>query len=223
MAIDTQRKRASVASLGLAFLGASIVPDGSFVEGDRQTIGHGYYGLSTAATEVSIGGTSQLNPLTSSGTIANDVVVGGSSQLNPVTSSGGITSDVVVGGPSQLNPLTSEGGLTSSAVEETESAGGGLTRRGRILRPKLSLQDVEKRKEQQEQHEDPSIDGEFSQGLFTPLEAQRAIEALAASLKASKVDSLKEAGFTDQEIASIPEDLLPTENVDELLLLLLVA
>lgn len=119
MAIDTARKRASVASLGLAFLGASIVPDGSFVEGDRQTIGHGYYGLSTAATEVTIGATTQLTgAFDSTGGITNDVVIGATTQLtNTFDSTGGITNDVVIGATVQLTgAFDATGGITNDVV-----------------------------------------------------------------------------------------------------------
>lgn len=45
MAIDTQRKRQSIVAISGYFLGPVVVPDGSFVQGDRQTIGYGYYGI----------------------------------------------------------------------------------------------------------------------------------------------------------------------------------
>lgn len=45
MAIDTPRKRMSVAAISLYPLGPVLVPDGSFAVADRQTIGYGYYGI----------------------------------------------------------------------------------------------------------------------------------------------------------------------------------
>jgi len=49
MAIDNQRKRQSIVAISAYFLGPSVVPDGSFVQGDRQTIGYGYYGINVQA------------------------------------------------------------------------------------------------------------------------------------------------------------------------------
>lgn len=45
MAIDTQRKRQSIAAISAYFIGPAIVPDSSFAQGDRQAIGYGYYGI----------------------------------------------------------------------------------------------------------------------------------------------------------------------------------
>ncbi len=49
MAIDTQRKRQSIVAISAYFLGPAIVPDSSFAQGDRQTIGYGYYGINVQA------------------------------------------------------------------------------------------------------------------------------------------------------------------------------
>lgn len=96
MAIDSRRKRASIASLGLAFLGASIVPDGSFAQGDRQTIGNSYYGIDAAVPIVQIGGTSQLEAFDATGGITIELVIGGTSQIEAFTSSGVITAGAEV-------------------------------------------------------------------------------------------------------------------------------
>ena len=128
MAIDTRRKRASVAVLGLAFLGPSIVPDGTIASADRQAVAHSYYGIDAGAGSIDIGGTSQLGVFTSSGGITLEQVIGGTSQLGVFTSSGGITLEQVIGGTSQLNAFTSSGGITVGAVVATgpsTSAGGG--------------------------------------------------------------------------------------------------
>ncbi len=55
MPIDSLRKRASIASLGLAFLGPSIVPDGSFVAADRQVIANSYYGITASTGGIQVG------------------------------------------------------------------------------------------------------------------------------------------------------------------------
>lgn len=49
MAIDSQRKRQSIASVGFVGLQPTITPDGSFSQGDRQTIGYSYYGILAAS------------------------------------------------------------------------------------------------------------------------------------------------------------------------------
>jgi hypothetical protein len=125
MAIDSLRKRASIASLGLAFLCPSVVPDGSFVQADRQTIGHSYYGIAAGSAFVTIGGTSQLEPFTASGGITLERVIGGTGQLEPFTATGGITLERTLGGTGQLNPFTSSGGIQAGdAVEEETNTGG---------------------------------------------------------------------------------------------------
>lgn len=90
MAIDSLRKRASVACLGLAFLGPSVVPDGTLAQADRQTIGYGYYGILAAAGINEIGGTSQIEAFSSTGGITRERAIGGTSQLEAYSSSGGI-------------------------------------------------------------------------------------------------------------------------------------
>lgn len=59
MAIDTERKRKSAAWVGQVFSPPTIVPDGSLVQGDRQTIGWGYYGI-LAAMAQNIGSADEL-------------------------------------------------------------------------------------------------------------------------------------------------------------------
>jgi len=44
MAIDTQAKRMSVIGISLYATCPSVLPDGSFDQADRQTIGYGYSG-----------------------------------------------------------------------------------------------------------------------------------------------------------------------------------
>jgi hypothetical protein len=131
MAIDSLRKRASVASLGLAFLGPSVVADGSFIQGDRQTIGHGYYGINVGAGAVELGGTSQLEAFTSSGGITLERVIGGTSQLEAFTSTGGITLERTIGGTSQLAAFTSSGVITVGDAVAEETKGGGKSKQGR--------------------------------------------------------------------------------------------
>ena len=45
MAIDSAAKRASIVAIGLCAIGPSVIPDGSFDQADRQTVGYGYYGI----------------------------------------------------------------------------------------------------------------------------------------------------------------------------------
>lgn len=49
MAIDSERKRKSIAAISLYALGPTAVADGSFNQADRQTIGYGYYGILAGA------------------------------------------------------------------------------------------------------------------------------------------------------------------------------
>ena len=112
MAIDSRRKRASIASLGIAFLGASVVPDGSFVQGDRQAIAHSYYGINASEDFVQIGGNSQIEAYAASCRLTIEQLIGGTSQLEAYTSSGGLTIDQIIGGSSQLAAFTASGGLT---------------------------------------------------------------------------------------------------------------
>lgn len=112
MAIDTLRKRASIASLGLAFLGPSVIPDGSFAQADRQVIANSYYGIEASGAFVQVGATSQLEAITSTGGITLERAIGGTSQLAALTASGGITLERVIGGTSQLAAFSSTGGIT---------------------------------------------------------------------------------------------------------------
>jgi len=115
MAIDSRRKRASIACLGLAFLGPSIVPDGSLSAPDRQVVANSYYGI-TAATGKTIGGTGQLEAFTSSGTLAvqTNHTIGASSALEAFTSSGTLVVVVpkTIGDSSQLEAFGATGGIT---------------------------------------------------------------------------------------------------------------
>jgi len=134
MAIDSRRKRASIASLGLAFLGASIVPDGSLAQADRQTVANSYYGIEAGGAFVQIGGTSQLEAFDASGGITLERIIGGTSQLEAYDSSGGITvgeNAVEVGAVSQIEAFDSSGGITlervlgaTSQIEAFGSSGG---------------------------------------------------------------------------------------------------
>jgi hypothetical protein len=45
MAIDTERKRKSIVSIGQRQVGPGVVPDGSFDQADRQAIGYSYAGI----------------------------------------------------------------------------------------------------------------------------------------------------------------------------------
>lgn len=49
MAVDTLRKRASIVAIGFMAAGPSVVADGSFDQGDRQTIGYSYAGVMEAS------------------------------------------------------------------------------------------------------------------------------------------------------------------------------
>jgi len=50
VAIDNERKRRSLIAISLYSMGPSVVPDGTIVQGDRQTIGYGYYGIAAQST-----------------------------------------------------------------------------------------------------------------------------------------------------------------------------
>jgi hypothetical protein len=99
-----------------------------------------------AGTTKTIGGTSQLEAFSSSGTI--DVVVpktiGASSQLEAFTSSGGITVavDKTIGGTSQLGPFTSSGFLDSG--EDTTGGQRGPITVGKKKRKTLKTQYTKK-------------------------------------------------------------------------------
>ena len=116
MAIDSLRKRASIASLGLAFLGPSVVPDGSLGNKDFQVVANSYYGIQVAAATHTIGGTSQLGAFDSSGAIkvGSAITLGGTSQLEAYDSSGGLNvqTQLTLGGTSQLEAYDSTGGIT---------------------------------------------------------------------------------------------------------------
>ncbi|MCK6620330.1 MAG: hypothetical protein HUU32_12770 [Calditrichaceae bacterium] len=45
MAIDSERKRKSVAAISHYAMGPVVVPDGTLISADRQVIGFGYYGV----------------------------------------------------------------------------------------------------------------------------------------------------------------------------------
>jgi hypothetical protein len=99
-----------------------------------------------AGTTKTIGGTSQLEAFSSSGTI--DVVVpktiGASSQLEAFNSSGGITVavDKTIGGTSQLGPFTSSGFLDSG--EDTTGGQRGPITVGKKKRKTLKTQYTKK-------------------------------------------------------------------------------
>ncbi len=54
MAIDTERKRKSVAGVGRKWHPGVVVSDGSFDQGDRQTIGRSYHGILAGAPVVGV-------------------------------------------------------------------------------------------------------------------------------------------------------------------------
>lgn len=116
MAIDTRRKRASAAVIGLAFLAPSIVPDGSISASDRQAIAHSYYTASDTQTE--LGATSQLGLYTSSGGIALDITLGSTAQIGDYSSLGGITvtAETLLGGISQIGVYGSSGDVTIERI-----------------------------------------------------------------------------------------------------------
>jgi len=126
MAIDSLRKRASIASLGLAFLGPSVVPDGTLGVEDRQTIANSYYGIDSTVNGVTIGGTSQLGAFDSTGGITLERTIGGTAQLLAFDATGGITLERTLGGTSQLAAFTSSGFIQVGdvvAVEEANTGG----------------------------------------------------------------------------------------------------
>jgi hypothetical protein len=47
MAIDSARKRKSIAAISHYAIGPVVVPDGTLISADRQVIGYGYYGIKT--------------------------------------------------------------------------------------------------------------------------------------------------------------------------------
>ena len=112
MSLTPLRSRASTVSLGLPFMGPSVVPDGSLAQGDRQAIGYGYYDILAGSAFVTIGGTSQIEAVTSTGGITLERMLGGTSQIGPITSTGTITLERVLGGTSQIGSITSTGTIT---------------------------------------------------------------------------------------------------------------
>ena len=66
MAVDTAKKRKSVAAIGLIMVGPVVVPDSSIDAGDRYTIGYSYSGITINATPtagfVSIGSIQLITP-----------------------------------------------------------------------------------------------------------------------------------------------------------------
>ena len=120
MAIDSLRKRASIASLGLAFLAPSVVPDGSFAVGDRQAIAHSYYGIAAGNPSKTIGGTSQLEVFTSTGTLTVQPqhTIGATSQLEAFDSTGQINLGWQIGGTSQLEAFTSSGTIQAGTARK---------------------------------------------------------------------------------------------------------
>jgi len=128
MAIDSLRKRASIASLGLAFLGPSVVPDGTLGVEDRQTIANSYYGIDSTVNGVTIGGTSQLGAFDSTGGITLERTIGGTAQLLAFDATGGITLERTLGGTSQLAAFTSSGFIqVGDVIEPTGGQRGPIT------------------------------------------------------------------------------------------------
>ena len=79
-------------------------------------------------TTKTIGGTSQLEAFSSTGTLTvqNQETIGGVSQLEAFSSTGQLNLGWQIGGTSQLNPFTSSGGIQVGdliAVEEVNSGG----------------------------------------------------------------------------------------------------
>ena len=128
MAIDSRRKRASIAGLALAFLAPSVVPDGTIGVADRQTIAHSYYGIDSSVSGVTVGDTSQLGVFDATGGITLERTLGGTSQLLTFDSTGGITLERTLGATSQLNPFTSSGFIqVGDVVEATGGQRGPIT------------------------------------------------------------------------------------------------
>lgn len=125
MAIDSRRKRASVAGIALAFLAPSVVPDGTIGVEDRQTIAHSYYGISSAIDGVTIGDTSQVGLFDASGGLTLERTLGGTAQLRAFDSTGGITLERTLGATSQINPFTSLGVIQVGEVVDEEQPSGG--------------------------------------------------------------------------------------------------
>jgi len=129
MALDSARKRASVASLGLAFLGASVVPDGSFAVGDRQTIANSYYGIDSTTSGIDVGGgTATLEAYDSSGAITLEINAGGgTATLSAYSSSGTVSLEINAGGgTAQLGNYGSSGQVSvgTAVVVKPRSSGG---------------------------------------------------------------------------------------------------
>ena len=89
-----------------------------------------------------IGGTSQLGAITSTGgiTVQNIETIGGTAQIDALSSTGGLNLGWQIGGTSQLAAFTSTGGIQVGEV--VAPVGGAGARRRR----RLSLKEPEKRK-----------------------------------------------------------------------------
>ena len=74
-----------------------------------------------------IGGTSQLGAITSTGgiTVQNIETIGGTAQIDALSSTGGLNLGWQIGGTSQLNAFTSTGGIQAGDVVEEEANAGG--------------------------------------------------------------------------------------------------
>ena len=151
MAIDSRAKRASIASLGLAFLGASVTPSGTIAAADRQTIAHSYYGIAAGTGIVEIGATTQISgAYAASGTLTIEQLLGATSQIGAYSSSGVLTIEQELGATSQLGAYSSSGVLTVGDVAEEASTGGWFDYDSEMLRRK---REEEKRQKQLEEAE----------------------------------------------------------------------
>ncbi len=113
MAIDSRAKRASVASLALAFIGPSVQPDSSITVFDRQTIAGSYYGIDSTTQGIDAGGDLQLGNFDLTGTATLEINAGGDLQLAAFDLEGGATLEINAGGNLQLGGYELEGSATT--------------------------------------------------------------------------------------------------------------
>jgi len=216
MAIDNRRKRASIAALGLAFLGPSVVPDGTLAQADRQAIAHSYYGIEAGGAIVQIGATCQLENYAATGGITLERILGGTSQLENHGATGGITLERTLGGTSQIAAFTSSGGIQVGEAASGETGHGyiqgkrkpGSQKPGRreyqlgLAPAKMLIQ-----KAAEEQQVDPTPD------LVKSLMADLAVQQKAIEEKASQLEKLKKIGQARKQLDQIRADFLIFEQV----------
>ena len=120
MAIDSRSKRASIASLGLAFLGASVVPTGTIAAADRLTVGHSYYGIAAGSGQIELGATSQIGAYAASGVLTIEQVLGATSQIGAYDATGVLTVEQALGATSQLGAYSASGVIQVGEVVEVD-------------------------------------------------------------------------------------------------------